>query len=81
MSQPDEFQREVGDSERYWGKVLATAEGQGIYRFSQVVQTILEYLPDVIGVQEPKRNQREFMADRLNMFYDYYGKPRDLRND
>lgn len=29
MSQPDEFQREVGDSERYWGKVLATAEGQG----------------------------------------------------
>ena len=42
---------------------------------------MLEHLPDVIGVQEPKNNQIKYLKEKTCQFYDYFGKPRDLKED
>lgn len=42
---------------------------------------IKDYYPDIIGVQEPKKNQRVYMEEYIKMYYRYYGKARDLADD
>lgn len=47
----------------------------------QVCNYLLEELPSVLGVQECKPHQRQYINDRLRGYYHYVGIPRDLHND
>jgi len=44
------------------------------------IDLIKDYLPDIIGVQEPVKNQIDYMINKLQQYYRYYGKARDLAN-
>ena len=57
----------------------------GKYSWSErkphVARLILNYLPDFVGVQQPKTSQREYLSSIIGNFYQYFGKPRDLYQD
>ena len=45
------------------------------------MEVIINQFPDIIGVQEPRQSQRIYLSGKICQYYDYYGKPRDLKVD
>lgn len=37
--------------------------------------------PDIIGVQEPRTSQRVYLTSQIGQYYNYFGKPRNLKDD
>jgi endonuclease/exonuclease/phosphatase family metal-dependent hydrolase len=48
------------------------------YRKDPAVKALLNELPQIIGVQEAEKHQREQLREGLNDYYEYYGAARDL---
>jgi hypothetical protein len=49
--------------------------------YIECLKMILDELPDLLGIQEPKQAQIAFLIENTRHLYKYFGKARDLKED
>ena len=58
-----------------------TDNGMKDERLSRIVETIAEYMPDTVGLQECSAESKSYIMQRLGGYYDFVGIGRDINGE